>query len=97
MANAPPIVVEVSRLLLMLMRLVVFALSLGLTIISFQSYRQRPSDRLESAFIGFAFLSMGVALTALRTQIDVLVSLFQIVETIPFIIGFGMLYRSLYR
>lgn len=85
-------------LVLAVMRLVVFGLSLGLTLISFQAYRNRPNDdRLESAFIGFAFLSMGVAMTALRTHLDAWVIYFQMVETIPFIVGFGMLYLSLYR
>lgn len=85
-------------MILMLMRLTVFGLSLGLTLISFQAYRNRPeSARLESAFIGFAFLSMGVALTALRTNVAEWSLVFQIVESIPFIIGFGMLYLSLYR
>lgn len=89
---------QLIMLTLAVLRLAVFALSLGLTLISFQAYRSRPnSQRLESAFIGFAFLSMGVALTALRTNIAEWNLVFQIVETIPFIIGFGMLYVSLYR
>ncbi len=82
---------------LSLLRLVVFALALGLTLISFQAYNARGSKRLESAFIGFAFISMGVALTSMRTQIADIEIVFQIAETIPFIIGFSMLYISLYR
>jgi len=93
----PTVLQEAVTLLLMLMRLAVFGLSLGLTLISFQAYRRQPSERLELAFIGFAFLSMGVAMTAIRTQIDIFVTAFQIAETIPFIIGFGSLYRSLYQ
>lgn len=88
---------ELVRLLLMLTRLMVFGLTLGLTLISFQAYQEQKSDRLESAFIGFAFLSMGVAVTALRTQTDSFGLELQVVETVPFIIGFGMLYVSLYR
>lgn len=88
---------ELITMTLMLTRLIVFGLALGLTLISFQAYQEQKSDRLESAFIGFAFLSMGVAMTALRTQVPTMGTLFQIVETIPFIIGFGMLYVSLYR
>lgn len=88
---------ELTTMLLMFMRLVVFGLSIGLTLISFQAYRQRPTDRLEAAFLGFAFLSMGVALTALRPQRETMYLAFQIAETVPFIIGFGMLYLSLYR
>lgn len=84
-------------MVLSLLRLVVFALALGLTLISFQAYNARGSKRLESAFIGFAFISMGVALTSLRTQIADIETIFQIAETIPFIIGFSMLYLSLYR
>lgn len=81
----------------MLLQLVLFALALGLTLLSFQAYRQKQSQRLEYAFIGFAFLSMGVAMTNLGTQLQTFQTEFQIVETIPFIIGFGMLYISLYR
>lgn len=88
---------ELTLLLLMLLRLVVFGLSIGLTLISFQAYRQRSTDRLEAAFIGFAFLSMGVALTAIRSQTKSMYLELQVVETVPFIIGFGMLYYSLYR
>lgn len=88
---------ELFNIVLLLLRMVVFALALGLTLISFQSYRQRESKRLESAFIGFAFLSMGVALTTISSQVSSMVTFFQIVETVPFIIGFGMLYLSLYR
>lgn len=81
----------------MLMRLAMFALAFGLTLISFQAYRQRQSDRLESAFIGFAFLSIGVAFMTLSAQTPEQILFFEIVETIPFIVGFGMLYFSLYR
>lgn len=80
------------------LRLVVFALALGLTLVSFQSYRAAPSKRLESAFVGFAFLSMGVGLTTMRTRAAAdWQTAFAAVETLPFIVGFGMLYVSLYR
>lgn len=82
---------------LMFMQLVLFALALGLTLLSFQAYRQQQSQRLEYAFIGFAFLSMGVAMTNIGTQLETSRTAIQIAETIPFIIGFGMLYLSLYR
>ena len=93
-------------IVLVLMRLVMFALALGLTIISYQAYSEQGTKRLESAFIGFAFVSMGVGVTTLNSQLafgtatpigEVGFSLFQIVETIPFILGFAMLYVSLYR
>lgn len=87
----------VTQIVLMVMQMTVFALALGLTLISFQSYRANPSKRLESAFIGFAFLSMGVALTTIVSQLPSPSTIFYVVETIPFIIGFGMLYVSLYR
>lgn len=89
-----------------LLRLVMFALALGLTVISYQAYSDRGTKRLESAFIGFAFVSMGMGVSALNSQVMVgaqiqtgslLIALFQIVETIPFILGFAMLYLSLYR
>jgi hypothetical protein len=96
--------VEVLSAVLVLMRLILFGLSLGLTVISFQSYQRRQSQRLQYAFIGFAFISMGVAVTNLSTQIgtsgaamgSTLIYL-QIAETVPFIVGFLMIYLSLYR
>lgn len=86
-----------AEILLILLRLVLFALALGLTLISFQAYWKNRSKRLESAFIGFAFISMGVALSNISTQVQTQQTLFNIVETIPFIIGFTMLWASLYR
>jgi multisubunit Na+/H+ antiporter MnhB subunit len=94
-------IAQVANVLLSFMRLILFALSLGLTVISFQAYSRKPTDRLQYAFIGFAFISMGVAVTNLNTQITEAVSgqfvYFQIAETVPFIVGFSMIYLSLYR
>jgi hypothetical protein len=81
----------------------VFGLSLGITLISFQAYRKRPSERLQYAFVGFAFISMGVAISSVITQLGagnagaLTRTLLQLAETVPFIIGFAMLYVSLYR
>ena len=93
----------VLRGVLVVMRLAVFGLTLGITLISFQAYRKKPSERLQYAFMGFAFISMGVAVSSVITQLGVnsaseLVRIFfGMTETIPFIIGFTMLYVSLYR
>ncbi len=57
--------VAIARSVLILMRMVVFGLTLGITLISFQAYRKRPSERLQYAFVGFAFISMGVVSPAL--------------------------------
>lgn len=89
--------VEVAHLVLVGMRLILFGLALGLTLISYQAYARRRTDRLQYAFVGFAFVSMGVALTTLTTQFGVTSVSFRIVETIPFIVGFVMLYASMYR
>lgn len=89
--------VNLALVVLMGLRMVLFALALGLTILSFQAYRRRKSKRLETAFIGFAFISMGVGMTNMITQLSDELLLLQIGETVPFIIGFGMLYVSLYR
>ncbi|WP_135305257.1 DUF7521 family protein [Haloarcula amylovorans] len=95
--------VAIARGALVLMRMVVFGLTLGITLISFQAYRKRPSERLQYAFVGFAFISMGVAITSVITQLSAgevnpfEQVFFQMAETIPFIIGFAMLYVSLYR
>ncbi|WP_336336587.1 DUF7521 family protein [Haloarcula brevis] len=95
--------VAIARGVLILMRMVVFGLTLGITLISFQAYRKRPSERLQYAFIGFAFISMGVAISSVITQLSAGETgalarvFFQMAETIPFIIGFAMLYVSLYR
>jgi len=90
-------VTSITWLTLGALRLVLFALALGLTLISFQAYSRKRSERLQYAFIGFAFISMGVALSALTTQVGSYTALFGIVETIPFIIGFSMLYLSLFQ
>lgn len=99
-------VLTIARSLLVLMRLVMFSLALGLTIISYQAYSEIGTKRLESAFIGFAFISMGMGVSTLNSQITAGFSdpvnnaaffAFQVVETIPFIVGFAMLYISLYR
>jgi len=95
--------VAIARGALILMRMVVFGLTLGITLISFQAYRKRPSERLQYAFVGFAFISMGVAVSSVITQLSagetgaIVRVFFQMSETIPFIIGFAMLYVSLYR
>lgn len=95
--------VTLAQAVLALTRLTLFALSLGLTLISFQAYRKNGGQRLQYAFIGFAFISMGVAVTNLNTQLIVSgqvgdqFTLFQIASTVPFMVGFGMIYLSLYR
>lgn len=97
--------VPIAGLFLGLMRLVLFGLSLGLTVISFQAYSKNGSERLQYAFVGFAFISMGVAVTNLNTQLLVAGRVeaagnflwFQIAETVPFSVGFAMIYLSLYR
>ena len=95
--------VGVLQGVLILLRLTLFGLSLGLTLISFQAYAKRQSERLQFAFIGFAFISMGVAMTNLTTQVSVGGGLsrellfLQMAETVPFIVGFVMIYLSLYR
>ena len=94
--------VAIARGALVLMRMVVFGLTLGITLISFQAYRKKQSQRLQYAFVGFAFISMGVAISSVITQLgseaaQLIILFFQMVETVPFIIGFSMLYLSLYR
>ncbi|MFB6165784.1 MAG: hypothetical protein ABEJ31_11550 [Haloarculaceae archaeon] len=92
-----------ARGALIVMRLVTFGLTLGITLISFQAYRKNPSEKLQSAFIGFAFISMGVAVSNVIVRIgtggasSLTTTVLQMTETIPFIVGFSMLYLSLYR
>jgi uncharacterized membrane protein YecN with MAPEG domain len=98
MVEAEPL----ARGVLVLMRFVVFGLTLGITLISFQAYRERQTERLQYAFVGFAFISMGVAISSAITQFgsdgDPLVRIFlQMAETVPWIVGFSMIYVSLYR
>lgn len=88
---------SLGQVVLVGLRLVVFALAGGITLISFQAYQQKQSDRLESAFIGFAFISMGVAVSMLGTYAETNPFLFDAAEVVPFIVGFAMLWRSLYR
>ena len=98
MVDVEPIV----RIVLTLMRFTVFGLTLGITLISFQAYQKKQTERLQYAFVGFAFISMGVAISSVITQLgadaeELVLLFFQMVETVPFIIGFSMLYLSLYR
>ncbi|WP_436934813.1 DUF7521 family protein [Halovenus marina] len=98
MVEAEPLV----RGVLLVLRFIVFGLALGLTLISFQAYQKQRTTRLQYAFLGFAFISMGVAVSSVITQLGAdadpsIITFFQMVETIPFIIGFSMLYLSLYR
>ncbi|MFB6160628.1 MAG: hypothetical protein ABEJ61_05555 [Haloferacaceae archaeon] len=97
MTASPVPLLAADRLLLVALRLVVFALALGLTLISFQAYRRRHEDRLESAFVGFAFISMGVAVSTLGAYAESNPVLFGVAEAVTFIVGFAMLYLSLYR
>lgn len=90
--------VGVLELVLLGLRLIVFALALALTLFSFQTYTEKQTERLQSVFIGFSFISMAVAVSFLSAQVETAyVTLFQIAETVPYIIGFGMLVFSLYR
>lgn len=98
MVEAEPIV----RIILTLLRFAVFGLALGLTLISFQAYQKKKTERLQYAFVGFAFISMGVAISSVITQLGadaepMVLLFFEVVETVPFLIGFSMLYLSLYR
>lgn len=88
---------DILDILLALLRLIMFSLAMGLTLISFQSYRQRQTTRLEYAFIGFAFISMGTGVMTLNSQFTVISTVMSIAEAVPFIVGFSMLYLSLYR
>ncbi|WP_181686392.1 DUF7521 family protein [Halorhabdus salina] len=96
-------IVQYGQAFLVLLRLILFGLTLGITVISFQAYQQRESDRLQFAFIGFAFISMGVAVSNIVTQMFTAEPspgarlFFNITQVVPFIIGFAMLYLSLYR
>ena len=95
-------VAAIARGALLVMRFVVFGLTLGITLISFQAYQKRRTQRLQYAFLGFAFISMGVAISSVITQLGsgaapLARTFFQMAETVPFIIGFSMLYLSLYR
>ncbi|MEF8838339.1 MAG: hypothetical protein V5A24_00640 [Haloarculaceae archaeon] len=95
-------VAAIARGVLLVMRFVVFGLTLGITLISFQAYQKRRTERLQYAFLGFSFISMGVAISSVITQFGAgaapIARVFlQMSEAIPFIIGFSMLYLSLYR
>lgn len=84
-------------ILLTVLRLILFGLALGLTLISYQAYAYKQTRQLKFAFVGFAFVSMGVALTTVIAQFRVATPAYQVLETITFIVGFCMLYLSMYR
>lgn len=93
--NAPASM-ALARLVLAALRLVVFALSLGLTLIAFDAYRRDGTRQLKLAFVGFAAVSSGIALIALAAELSANAP-FRIVATLPLIAGFASLYLSLYR
>lgn len=74
-----------------------FTLALGLTLISFQAYRNKQTTRMEYAFIGFAFIGIGTGVMTLGAQFPTVPVWMRIAETLPFVVGFSMLYSSLYR
>ena len=91
-----------ARGFLTLLRILTFGLTLGITLISFQAYQKQRTERLQFAFLGFAFISMGIAVSTVIVRFGsdadtLLVLFFEVVETLPFIVGFSMLYLSLYR
>ncbi|GAA0313169.1 DUF7521 family protein [Halarchaeum salinum] len=92
----PLVVTSLASFVLVAVRLATFALTLGLTLISFRAYRRSRTRRLEYAFVGFAFVSIGIGLTALADQLPV-GPVFDIGATLPFLVGFATLYVSLYR
>lgn len=79
------------------LRLALFALALSLTVVSYRAYRRHESERLEYAFVGFAFISMGAAMTNMGANLETYAIYYEIAKTIPFLVGFSMLYASLYR
>ncbi|RNJ25708.1 DUF7521 family protein [Halosegnis longus] len=93
-----------AGIVLLLLRLVLLGFSLGLTLISFRAYRDNRTERLKYAFVGFASISTGVAVTSLTTQLlfaarDPTTGLFvglQVAGAALFCVGFGALYYSLY-
>lgn len=89
--------IEPIWLLVTLLRVVLLGLALGMTLISYRAFARRRTPQLKYAFVGFAFVSMGVAVSMLLTQLRLTMPSVQALETIPFIIGFAMLYLSMYR
>lgn len=88
---------DLAYVVLFGLRLVLLVLCLGLTLISFDAYRRHRTERLEFAFVGFAFVSMGAAMSSVGLQLGDYTVYFRVAETVPFIVGFSMLYLSLYR
>ena len=87
----------VAVVILDALRFALFALAMALTVVSYRAYLQHGSERLEYAFVGFAFISMGAAMTNMGARLGSYEIYFQIAKTIPFLVGFSMLYASLYR
>ncbi|GGL57179.1 DUF7521 family protein [Halocalculus aciditolerans] len=89
--------VTAADVVLGVLRVAVFGTALGLTVVSYRAYRTHQSKRLEYAFVGFAFISMGAAMTNMGATLGEYTIYFEIAKTIPFLVGFSMLYASLYR
>lgn len=88
--------VATDHLVLLILDVLAMAVALGITAISFRAYRRTRSQTYQLAFLGFLFLSGGIASEAVLFRAGTLpLTAVHTVETLLFLIGFSALYLSL--
>ncbi|MFB6104158.1 MAG: hypothetical protein ABEJ57_03615 [Halobacteriaceae archaeon] len=83
---------------LVAVRVLLFLVGAGTTLIAYRAYRRRPSPYLRDATLGFGFITVGVFVEGVLYQWTTL-SLTQvhIVESLALGVGFLVLLRSFLR
>lgn len=83
---------------LIAVRVLLLALGLATTAISFRAYRRERTQYLRNATIGFAFITLGVLIEGFLYQLtDLTLTQVHIAESIALACGLGVLLRSFLR
>lgn len=87
---------ELALSLMLVSRLLVFALGAAITVLAVGAYRRRPSDYLRNAAVGFAIVTLGVFVEgALYHVVGVDLVTVHIVESLLVSAGFAVIIASL--
>ena len=86
-----------ASFLLFTLRFILIFLVVGLGFVSFRAYYRKPSDRLATVFLGFAFISMAVAGSTITGHLNSIAPALKVLGLVGYTIGFSMFYFALYR
>jgi hypothetical protein len=80
---------------LVVVRVLLLAMGIATTAISFRAYRRSPARYLRDATVGFAFITFGVLLEGFLYQFTGLtLTQVHIAESVALVVGLGLLLRS---